>query len=159
MRLIKNNAQVKNVKNKISKNKSIIDEINTIKYKLETPFFQDKLKKNNNIIREKLKEKAFKDSQVAKKVQSNTNIYKPNKNIQNKSTTTIKKNLDKKSVYNKNKTISLNTSNNINIGNNINIITNNHIHENNNEENLPNNNLITNNTNQGMNTEFYTNKK
>ena len=159
MRLIKNNAQVKSVKNKISKNKSIIDEINTIKYKLETPFFQDKLKKNNNIIREKLKEKAFKDSQVAKKVQSNTNIYKPNKNIQNKSTTTIKKNLDKKSVYNKNKTISLNTSNNINIGNNINIITNNHIHENNNEGNLPNNNLITNNTNQGMNTEFYTNKK
>ena len=162
MRLIKNNAQVKSVKNKINKNKSIIDEINNMKYKIEAPFFQDKIKKNNNIVREKLKEKAFKDSQVSKKVQSNTNIYKPNKNIQNKSTTQIKKNLDKKSVYSKNKTISLNTNNNINIGNNINIITNNHIHENNREnkeENLPNNNLITNNTNQAINTDFYINKK
>ena len=161
MRLIKNNAQVKSVKNKINKNKSIIDEINSIKYKIEAPF-QDKIKKNNNIVREKLKEKAFKDSQASKKFQSNTNIYKPNKNIQNKSTTQIKKNSDKKSIYSKNKTISLNTNNNINIGNNINIITNNHIHENNREnniENLPNNNLITNNTNQGINTDFYVNKK
>ena len=162
MRLIKNNAQVKSVKNKINKNKSIIDELSNMKYKIETPFFQDKNKKNNIITKEKLKEKAFKDSQVSKKVQSNTNIYKPNKNIQNKSTTQIKKNSDKKSIYSKNKTISLNTNNNINIGNNINIITNNHILENNKgnkEDNLPNNNLITNNSNQGLNTEFYINKK
>ena len=163
MRLIKNNAQVRSVKNKINKNKSIIDELSNIKYRIDAPFFQDKIKRNNNnIIREKLKVKAYKDSQVSKKVQSNTNIYKPYKNIQNKSTTQIKKNLDKKSVYSKNKTISLNTNNNINIGNNINIITNNHIHENNrdnNEENLPNNNLITSSNNQGLNNDFYTNKK
>ena len=141
MRLIKENIQTNNIKIKINKNKSLIDEIHNIKYKIENNLFQDKIRKNNNnIIRGSLRE-----SNGNKKFQSNANVYKPNKNIQNRVTTQIKKDNDKKIIYAKNKIVSLNTNNNINIGNNINIITNNDILENEikNKENNKNNNIIT----------------
>ena len=141
MRLIKENAQTNNIKIKINKTKSLIDEIHNIKYKIENNLFQDKIRKNNNnIIKESLR-----DSNGNKKFQSNANVYKPNKNIQNKVTTQVKKDPEKKIIYAKNKIVSLNTNNNINIGNNINIITNNGILDNEikNQENNKNNNIIT----------------
>ena len=141
MRLIKENIQTNNIKIKLNKNKSLIDEIHNIKYKIENNLFQDKIRKNNNnIIRDSLRE-----SNGNKKFQSNVNVYKPNKNIQNKVGTQIKKDPEKKIIYAKNKIVSLNTNNNINIGNNINIITNNDILENEikNQENNKNNNIIT----------------
>ena len=142
MRLIKENIQTNNIKIKLNKNKSLIDEIHNIKYKIENNLFQDKIRKNNNnnIIRDSLRE-----SNGNKKFQSNANVYKPNKNIQNKVATQIKKDPEKKIIYAKNKIVSLNTNNNINIGNNINIITNNDILENEikNQENNKNNNIVT----------------
>ena len=142
MRLIKENIQTNNIKIKLNKNKSLIDEIHNIKYKIENNLFQDKIRKNNNnnIIRDSLRE-----SNGNKKFQSNANVYKPNKNIQNKVATQIKKDPEKKIIYAKNKIVSLNTNNNINIGNNINIITNNDILENEikNQENIKNNNIVT----------------
>ena len=158
MRLTKENIQNKNEKKKINKNKSLIEEKTNIKYKIENPYLQEKIKKyNNDLAKEKLKEKNFKDSRVTRQFQSNTNIYKNNNKILNKINSQIGKDIEKNSIYTKNNTISLNTNNNINIGNNINIITNNHIHENNNNrENKLRNNLIN---NRGIMTDYNLTKK
>lgn len=148
MRLTKENNKKKNVQKNISSMKTLIDDSTNVKYKLENPYLQEKIRKyNDDLMKKKLKEKA-KQSYGAKNFQSNPNIYKPNKNIKNKPNIQIQKEADKNSIYSKNKMISMSTNNNINIGNNINIITNNHIHENDlgndyiKGNNLKNNNLL-----------------
>ena len=147
MRLTRENNQIKNEKKKIHKNKSLLDEIHNIKYKLENQKLSGKIKKNhNNLIIEKPKEKTFKDG--SKKFPSNSNIYQPNKNIRNKQNPKIQTELDRNSVYAKNKAIVMNSSKNINKGSNINFLTNNLINENNNnEENTLKKNKINNNEN------------
>ena len=147
MRLTRENNQNKNEKKKIHKNKSLIEEIHNIKYKLENQKLHDKPKKNNNnIIIEKQKEKIFKDGSV--KFPSNSNIYKPSKKIKNKQNPKIQTELEKNSVYAKNKAIVMNTNKNINKGNNINIIKNNLNNENNNNiENNLKKDTINNNEN------------
>ena len=132
MRLTKDNNKNKNGQKYINSTKTLIDDTTNIKYKLENLYLQEKIRKfNDDQKKKKLNEKTPKQSYGAKNFQSNANIYKPNKNIQNKHNTQIQKEADKNSIYFKNKMISMSTNNNINIGNNINIITNNHIHENN----------------------------
>ena len=149
MRLTKDNNKNKNGQKYINSTKTLIDDTTNIKYKLENPYLQEKIRKfNDDQKKKKLNEKTPKQSYGAKNFQSNANIYKPNKNIQNKHNAQIQKEADKNSIYFKNKMISMSTNNNINIGNNINIITNNHIHENNlgndyiKENNLKNSNLV-----------------
>ena len=146
MRIAKDNLNNKNEKKKLNKNKSLIQEKPRIKYKIENPYLQEKLKKFNNLAKEKPKEKNLKELHGSKQFQSNTNIYKNNKKIQNKNNPQIGKGTERTSIYTKNKTFSVNSNNNINIGNNINIITNNHIHEANipNKENKFQSNLINN---------------
>ena len=146
MRLTKENLNKKIEKKKTHKNKSLIEQKSNIKYKIENTYLQEKIRNfNNNLLKEKIKEKNLKDLYGSKQFQSNTNIYKNNSKIQNKLNSQIRKDTPKYNIYTKNKTISLNANNNINIGNNINIITNN-IHENNNnnskKESKFNNNLI-----------------
>ena len=131
MRLTKDNNKNKNVQKNIRSTKTLIDDSTNVKYKLENPYLQEKIRKyNDDLMKKKLKEKT-KQSYGAKSFKSNPNIYKPNKSIQTKPNIQIQKEADKNSIYSKNKMISMSTNNNINIGNNINIITNNHIHENN----------------------------
>ena len=159
MRLTKDNLNIKKEKKKVNKNKSLIQEKPNIKYKIENPYLQEKIKKfNNDLIKERQKEKNLKDLNRGKQFQSNTNIYKNNKKIQNKNNSQLGKDFERTSIYTKNKTISLNSNNNINIGNNINIITNNHIHEANlpNKENKFQTNLIN---NRGILTDFNLPKK
>ena len=130
--MTKTNLNIKNEKRKLNKNKSLIQDKPNINYKIENPYLQEKLKKfNNNLTKEKPKEKNLKELYGSKQFQSNTNIYNNTKKIlQNKNSSQIGKGIERTSIYTKNKTISVNSNSNINIGNNINIITNNHIQKN-----------------------------
>ena len=146
MRLTKENLNKKIEKKKNYKNKSLIGQKPNIKYNIENTYLKEKIRNyNNNLLKEKMKEKNCKDLYGTRQFQSNTNIYKNNNKIQNKLNSQIRKDTEKNSIYTKNNMISLNANNNINIGNNINIITNN-LHENNNnnskKESKFNNNLI-----------------
>ena len=112
-------------KKKINKNKSLIVEKGNINNKLENNYLQEIKRKinNNNLMKEKIREKNLKDLYGSKHFKSNTNIYnyKNNNKIRDELNSQIQKNTEKNITYTKNKTISLNANNNINIGNNINI--------------------------------------
>ena len=63
MRLTKNSQKNKNNQKKTKKNKILIDEINNIKYKLENPYLQEKIRKYNiYLIKQKINKNNLKDS-------------------------------------------------------------------------------------------------
>jgi len=138
----------KNEKKKLVKNKTLIEGNQNTKNRNENFNLQNKMKKiNTNNPKEKLREKNIKSPIT--NLHTNSKIYKPNKQIQNKQNNLNKKGAEKNKIYpNNNMPITMNTNNNINIGNNINIITNNSLGNNNantiNDDTILKNNLMSN---------------